>query len=128
MPIAGDVVSEPRIAISLYRIAKTYPPGDAEVLTAQERYGAPGEHIPEDVRRTWDALSAYDSEERAVKKIEVARSAKRRGRWLGDLVVRYDIPEGSGIRFNPSLGPGHYDIRGDVEELKRYLAADYAVV
>ena len=118
-------MSQPRIAKSLYRIAKTFPPGDDEYQTAQDRLGELGEHIPEAVRRSWDALSAYDTEAGARKRVKAARKGRRP---LGDLIVRYDIPEGSGLTYEPSLGPGHYDIRGDVEELKRYLSDDYTEV
>lgn len=51
------------------------------------------------------------------KKAPLARSAK----WI----VRYDIPEGSGVECEPSIEPGHYDIRGDIEQLKLCLAKDF---
>ena len=41
---------------------------------------------------------------------------------LGNMIVRYDIPDGSGITWEQSGEPGHYDLRGDAEELKHYLA------
>lgn len=36
-------------------------------------------------------------------------------------VVCYDIPDGCGVTYEPSGEPGHYDIRGNMEEMKRYL-------
>lgn len=39
-------------------------------------------------------------------------------------IVCYDIPDGCGVTYQPSGEPGHYDIRGDFEELKRYLTED----
>ncbi|MGH2531262.1 MAG: hypothetical protein ACRDJW_03045 [Thermomicrobiales bacterium] len=47
---------------------------------------------------------------------------------LGDLVVRYDIPEGVGISWKPVPGDedaGHFDLFGDKDVLKRYLVADF---
>ena len=111
-------MSRPRIVKSFYRIARTYPPGDDEYLTAQQRYGDPAPNANEAMRRSWTGLSAYDSEEGARAK------AKRLKGKLGGLIVRYDIPEGAGITWDPSFGAGHHDIRGDVEELKRYLSDD----
>ena len=39
-------------------------------------------------------------------------------RW----VVAFDIPDDCGVTYEPSGPPGHFDIRGDMEELKRYLS------
>lgn len=107
--------TEPSVR-SFYRIAKVYPPGEDEYLTARQRgrllpVAATGELV-----RSWDGLSAYDSEEGA------RQQAKRlRGR-LGWLVVRYDVPARSEIVWEKSLGPGHYDLFGDPVELRRYLS------
>ncbi len=67
--------------------------------------------------RSWDALSGWSTLETAREKASLARSA----RWI----VRYDIPVGSGVEFEPSIEPGHYDIRGDIEELQQCLAMDF---
>ena len=104
---------------SFYRIAKSYPPGDEEYLSLQERKGDPPADASAEVKRSWSALSAFDSEEGA------RRVAKKRPR-LGSLIVRYDIPDGAGITWEKTLGPGHYDLRGDKDELKRYLT-DFVV-
>lgn len=56
---------------------------------------------------------------------DTARAAARNAtRDLGKFIVRYDIPAGSGISATatPNITPGHYDLRGDMDELKRYLA------
>jgi hypothetical protein len=37
-------------------------------------------------------------------------------------VVCFDIPAHCGVTYEPSGPPGHFDIRGDLEELKRYLS------
>jgi hypothetical protein len=39
-------------------------------------------------------------------------------------IVWFDVPADCGVNYEPSGGPGHFDIRGDYEELKTYLAAD----
>lgn len=100
---------------SFYRIARVFPPADEEYWTLQERRGDPPENASGEVRRSWDALSAFDSEAGARR---VARARSR----LGTLIVRYDIPEGAAVTWEKTLGPGHYDLRGDVVEFKTYLA------
>lgn len=37
--------------------------------------------------------------------------------------MRYDIPDDASViyTFTPEIAEGHYDLRGDKEELKRYL-------
>ena len=87
-------MNQPRIVKSFYRVAKTFPPGDEEYLTAQQRRGDPGENVPEHIRASWDAVSAYDTEDGARRK---ARAARKSRRPLGDLIVRFDIPEGAKI-------------------------------
>ena len=101
---------------SFYRVAMTYPPTDDEYLTMQETRGDPRPDLPEEVKRSWDALSAWDSEAGAR-----AIAIKRRGRF-GALIVRYDFPDDAGIQWEKTLGPGHYDLRGDREKLKQYLS------
>lgn len=98
-----------------FRIAKRYPPGDDEYLTNADKQGPPSATLPDDVRRSWNALSAYDSEEGA------RRQAQRFPR-LGAKIVRYDIPEGAAITWEKTFGPGHYDLRGDIDSLRSYLA------
>lgn len=105
---------------SFYRIAKSYPPGDDEYLSLQERKGDPPVDASEDVKRSWSARSAFDDEDAA------RRMARKRPR-LGALIVRYDIPMGAGIQWEKTLGPGHFDLRGDKEELKRYLSDFVAI-
>jgi len=100
---------------SFYRVAKRFPPGDREYETRQERQGDPPADLPDEVKRSWDALSMFDSE-------EGARRAAERWPHLGRRIVRYDIPEGAGIAWEQSGLPGHYDVRGDKEVLKRCLA------
>jgi len=62
-------------------------------------------------------LSFFDSE-------AAARAAARNAtRPLGKKIVRYDIPDDASViyTFTPEIAEGHYDLRGDKEELKRYL-------
>lgn len=79
-----------------------------------------GRDLPADasaeMRGSWDALSAWDTLEAAVAFAGLMSSAR--------CVVWYDIPENSGVTYEPSGVPGHFDIRGDFEELKRYLSSD----
>jgi hypothetical protein len=65
---------------------------------------------------SWDALSAWDTLEAASVASRNMRSAR--------FIVWYDIPEHCGVTFEPSGSPGHFDLRGDFEELKQYLSAD----
>jgi hypothetical protein len=107
-------LTDQRPVRSFYRVAKSYPPTDEDYVTRQERDGDPPGHLSEEVRRSWDGLSAYDT-------VEGARRQARRFPRLGRFIVRYDIPEGSAVTWEQSLGPGHYDLRGDKDELKRCL-------
>lgn len=77
--------------------------------------GEPPDDASDEKKRSWDALSAFDTE-------EGARRQAKMFTHLGNLIVRYDIPDGSEISWEPSGEPGHYDLRGEPEELKRYLA------
>jgi hypothetical protein len=107
---------------SIYRIARTFPPGDDEYLTARQRYGSPAPQSSDAVKRSWDGLSAYDSLDRARRK---AKQLKGR---FGSLIVRYDIPEGSGITWEASFGGGHHDLFGNVAELKHFLTDEVTAV
>jgi hypothetical protein len=111
----GGWMSDSQRIRSFYRVAKTYPPGDTEYLTARERRGDPPAGASEELQRSYDGLSAFDSSEGAR-----ALALRLKGR-LGRLIVRYDIPDGSGVVWEKTLGPGHYDLYGDKSELKRYL-------
>jgi hypothetical protein len=93
---------------------KKLPVRDRDYLTPQEARGDPPEHLSEEQKASWDALSFYDS-------VEGVRQQARQVPGIGKYIVRFDIPEGIGITWTPSLGPGHYDIRGDKETLKRCL-------
>jgi hypothetical protein len=116
-----SALTEQRRVRSFYRVAKNYPPMDQDYVTRQERDGDPPAHLSREIRRSWDALSAYDSE-------EGARRQAQRFPKLGRFIVRYDVPEGAGVTWEQTLGPGHYDLRGDKDELKRYLAPFVAEV
>lgn len=100
----------------LYRAATRHPPRDREYQPPAAR----GQKLPEDAsdetRRSWDALSAWDTLEAAIVASRNMRSAR--------CIVCYDLPEQCGVTYEPSGDPGHFDIRGDYEELKRYVSAD----
>lgn len=107
--------------ISLYRAVSKRVPTAKDHMSPQER-GRPLPDDPSDEDRAgWDALSAWHSAELAEAATPMMKSAK----W----VVRYDIPEGHGLRYEASPPPGHYHIwtGGDPTELIGYLAKDFAV-
>lgn len=105
----------------LYRAAERYPPADREYRTSAYRGRALPPNASEEQRRSWDALSAWDTEAAAMSVACGSMSAR--------FVVSFDIPivcfgapGACGITCEPSGEPGHFDIRGDMEELKRYLS------
>jgi len=102
------------IVRSFYRAAKHYPPKDDAYLTLQDRKGDPPADYPEAVKRSWDALSAFDSE-------QGVREATEEAPHIGKLIVRFDVPEGAGVTWEQTGPPGHYDLRGDMGFLKRCL-------
>jgi hypothetical protein len=112
-PLGGAV--ERKSVTSFYRVSKRYPPDERSYLTPRDKLGDPPADASEEKMRSWDALSAFDTE-------EGARRQARMFTLLGNLIVRYDIPDESGITWEQSGEPGHFDLRGDAEELKRYLA------
>jgi len=117
----GDEAVDETPVHSFYRVAKRYPPGDREYLTPQDKFGDPPDHETPERMASWDGLSAYDTE-------DGARRAGRQFTHLGNVIVRYDIPEGAGITWTPSMAPGHVDLRGDKEALKGFLTDIVATV
>lgn len=101
---------------TFYRIVKKNPPVDRDLLTHQERRGDPPPDFPEAVRKSWDALSFFDTE-------EGARQAAQANPHLGKFIARFDIPMGSGITWEETIESGHYDVRGSRDELKRCLTS-----
>jgi hypothetical protein len=99
---------------TFYRATKRYPPTDKDYLTRQERQGNPPPNVPQEVRDSWDALSFYDTFEGIERQIRLVPA-------IGRHIVRDDIPESSGITWNETQPPGHFDIRGDKELLKQCL-------
>lgn len=106
--------------ISLYRAVTKQVPVAKDYRTPQAAGRALPENASDEDRAGWDALSAWDTAEGAANAAQVMRSAK----W----VVRYDIPEGHGLRYEPSPPPGHYHVwtGGDHTELHGYLALGFA--
>lgn len=107
---------------SFYRAAKHNPPTDRAYRTPASKNKPIPPGLSEEKRRSWDALSAWDSEEGARR---AALNAAQSGTNLGQHIVRYDIPGGVGITWEQTIEPGHYDLRGDLLALKRYLAPDF---
>ena len=103
---------------SFYRVAKRFPPDDEFYLTHQDKYGDPPEGALEETRRAWDALSFYNSE-------AGARRCGEENTHLGGRIVRFRIPEGVGLTWDPPDDDGHQNVRGDREKLKLYLDVDY---
>lgn len=104
----------PATIITLYRAVERVPLRDKDYLSSQ----AKGRKLPPNaskaMRDGWDALSAWTTFEKAHEVALLSTSNK----W----VVRYDIPIGSGLDLEQDgIDPLHYNIRGDTEELKRYL-------
>jgi len=67
--------------------------------------------------RSWTAISGWAT-------AQLAHSAARRktsAKWI----VRYDIPDDSGIVIEQSLRPGHFDIFATFDQLHPYLATDF---
>ncbi len=111
---------EPTGRKTLYRLTQKFPPSGADYKSQQAKGRVLPDDATEEDRRSWDALSAWDTEEGARKVSAVLRSAK----WI----VRYHIPDTApGVQYEPSPPLGHYDIRGDMEELDGYLDRDFKV-
>ncbi len=98
----------------LYRAAEKYPPRDGAYRTDAEKSRPIPPGASDEFIRSRDALSAWDTSEAAMIVALSSRSAC--------YVVAYDIPENCGMTYEPSLEPGHFSIRGDMEELKAYLS------
>lgn len=112
---------EDRPVKSFYRVTKTDPPTDDDYLTPLERFGPPPDDADPERRESWDAFSAFDTPEGAIR-------TARRFRRLGRHIFRYDIPEGIGITWEQTIEPGHFDLRGDKEVLKRCLVGCVATL
>lgn len=106
---------------SFYRVTKTDPPTDDDYLTPLERFGPPPDDTDPAKKESWDAFSAFDTAEGAIR---TARRFKRLGRHI----FRYDIPEGAGITWKQTIEPGHFDLRGDKEALKGCLVGCVATL
>lgn len=102
---------------TLYRAVKKNPPSEKDYITRQERTGDPPPDCPPEVRRSWDALSFYNTPEGVRKQAAIVPA-------IGRFVARYDIPEGIGITFEETVEPGHFDVRGEKEILKRCWTGD----
>ncbi|MGH2532899.1 MAG: hypothetical protein ACRDJW_11430 [Thermomicrobiales bacterium] len=84
-------------------------------MSRQERQGDPPADATEEERRSWDALSFFDTE-------EGARQMALQIPALGKFIARYDFPADAGVVWEQTIAPGHFDIRGDQEIIKRCLS------
>jgi hypothetical protein len=101
----------------LYRVAERFPPGQREYRSMQEAGKAPPTDASAEMLRSWTAISGWAT-------AELAHSAARRktsAKWI----VRYDIPDDSGILIEESLRPGHFDIFATFDQLHPYLVPDF---
>ncbi len=103
---------------TFYRVTKRVPPDDDFYLTPQETYGDPFPGLSIEDQQAWDAWSFYNSE-------DGARRCAKQNTHLGGKIVRFEIPEGVGITWDPPDDEGHQNVRGDKEVLKRYLVEDW---
>lgn len=104
----------------LYRAAERYPPANREYRSSAAKGRQPPPDASEELLRSWDALSAWDTPEAALRVARGSVSAR--------YVVCFEIPDDCGVIYEQSGEPGHFDIRGDMEELKGYLTADTIAV
>ncbi len=101
----------------LYRVAERFPPHRREYRSLQEQGVAPPADASAEMLRSWTAISGWAT-------AQLAHSAARRktsAKWI----VRYDIPDDSGILIEQSLRPGHFDIFATFDQLHPYLATDF---
>ncbi len=112
---------EAKPEISLYRAVSKRVPVPRDYRSPKDANRPLPEGASDEERAGWDALSAWDTAELALEAAQTMLS----GKWI----VRYDIPEGHGLRYEASPPPGHYHIwtGGDPTELHSYLVEDAAV-
>lgn len=84
---------ERKSSTRFYRVSKHYPPDDRSYVTPRDKLWEPPIDASDEKKRAWDALSAFDTE-------EGTRRQARMFTHLGNLIVRYDIPDGSGLPGN----------------------------
>lgn len=104
---------------TFYRLARTWPPGERDYTPLYVRKnGVLPLSLRDEERRASHGLSAYDSED----------GARRKGLeapWAGRHIARYDIPEGIGIWWEKTFGPGHWTLYGELHALDSFRADDY---
>jgi hypothetical protein len=110
-------VSEREPVRAFYRAIRSNPPTDRDYVTPHERRGDPPPHLSAEEQRSWDALSFYDTKEGVRRQARLVPA-------IGRFIARYDIPIDAGITWEQTIAPGHYDVRGDKETLKRCLTDD----
>lgn len=101
--------------VTVYRSAKTFPPGKSEYVPAANQ---PGRVIRGNARakRASRGLSVFASE-------DAVRKNMRRFPALGEYIVRFHIPQGADFTLTHLLGePDHLTLEGSVMlELADYL-------
>jgi hypothetical protein len=95
------------------------PPSDDAYLTPRELGRKPRAGATEQDLRRLDGRSAFDDLQEA---INIGRTFPKMGRY----VVRYDVPEGCGVTWEPTGdNPHHFDLCGDKEAHKRCLTDEW---
>ena len=89
----------------LYRIVRSDRPTEDD-FKSKLHLGIPCPVADPEVQRRWTGLSVFGSEEQA-------RRVVRRLPMLGSHIAALDIPLGTGMRAEPTTGPGHYTLGGD---------------
>jgi hypothetical protein len=87
-----------RTVYTFYRVTKTNPPTDRDYVTRFERLGEPPEDLPEEVRESWYAYSAFDSEDGAR---EQARQVRGLGSTSSATTSRKEPGSGGSRRLDP---------------------------
>lgn len=100
--------------LRVYRIVITNPPTERDMLS-QQALGRPLHSNKPELRRAFDGVSVFDSEQRA-------RETAQRRPWQGSgFIAELHIPEGSAIRREKTFGQGHYTLWGDAAILLSYV-------
>jgi hypothetical protein len=99
---------------TFYRLVKTDPPmvDHFESFAAQGR--VPRTNDPE-VLRLWSGISAFETAAQA------RRTARQRP-YLGAFVAELRLPAEGVVRWEKTLGPGHYTLWGSAADLLASVA------
>jgi hypothetical protein len=108
---------------TFYWFARSFPPGSDEYRTKREKSGEPPSSASDEVKRSYEAPSAFDSEENTRLKHQDLSSKGQQA--LGTRIDRSHVPEGAGLTWEGSFGAGHYSLFGNLEDLAKFLDLQY---